>query len=722
METFAFLEYACNYEILRDKTVSSQTLEWVYRLGRVKARGSVSAIALCLCLLSALSPLYMATMVLALKRGDTGLAVTEVQQQLANQGFYNGPFTEFYGEMTEAAVKRFQQAKGLTADGIVGPSTLLVLRGGGQSQPTSSSSSDSGALKEGRQGTDVTRLQDQLRAKGFFSGNSTGYFGSQTKAAVISFQKSQGLTADGIAGSRTLGALNRSSTISTSASTPSSGNSGSLRQGDRGPRVQQLQSDLKAAGFFQGNTTDYFGTQTEAAVIGFQRSRNLIADGIAGRATFAALNSTIVSPQSATENEEDIREVTSKDVSGTLRPSQEKQSGVESLQTKLAEKGYYSGTIDGIYGSGTVQAVEAFQGDRDLTVDGIAGPKTMDAFDSETASNNVTLQSVSGVLELSRVYSMETEMLQEKLQALGCNPGAVDGKYGSQTEAAVRRFQEKNNLTVDGKVGPQTRDALKQASCVMSDVKDPDSVEPKEDEKVLKRGDMGPNVKQLQDSLKSLGHFPESERTTNIFGPMTEAAVISFQLEKSIEPANGIADSITQASIREELDQETFDPDEPSEQPEPFEPDKPSEQPEPLESDEPSEQDNISIPVDPEYLNQLQPVSDPVEGQYFMMTLKQQEEFCSEDESGTFRTDAGVECRVSTDSVQAVHRRLDALQYAIDKTDFCNKRYKESTQEAILKFQQDSGLEPSGIVGRETMDTLVRESPQDTTEKERIDC
>src|SRR5215475_10087231 len=62
-------------------------------------------------------------------------------------------------------------------------------------------------LREGSAGSEVAKLQAQLQDLGFNPGPIDGRFGSATEAAVLAFQKSAGLLADGIAGPRTQGAL-----------------------------------------------------------------------------------------------------------------------------------------------------------------------------------------------------------------------------------------------------------------------------------------------------------------------------------------------------------------------------------------------------------------------------------------------------------------------------------------------------------------------------------
>ncbi|BAZ20313.1 hypothetical protein NIES4073_11890 [Kalymmatonema gypsitolerans NIES-4073] len=58
------------------------------------------------------------------------------------------------------------------------------------------------------------------------------------------------------------------------------------------------------------------------------------------------------------------------------------------------------------------------------------------------------------------VQGDDVKHLQEDLNLLKYGPLTVDGNFGTKTEAAVKRFQSKNNLVVDGIVGPQTWQVL----------------------------------------------------------------------------------------------------------------------------------------------------------------------------------------------------------------------------------------------------------------------
>ena len=76
------------------------------------------------------------------KLGSRGEEVRQVQQKLKGLGYYNASVDGIYGARTQTAVKSFQRACGLTADGIAGPKTLLYLGLGAASSSGSYSSND----------------------------------------------------------------------------------------------------------------------------------------------------------------------------------------------------------------------------------------------------------------------------------------------------------------------------------------------------------------------------------------------------------------------------------------------------------------------------------------------------------------------------------------------------------------------------------------------------
>ena len=78
--------------------------------------------------------------------------------------------------------------------------------------------------KYGSRGTEVKTIQEKLKRWGYYSGSVDGIYGSQTVSAVKSFQKKNGLTVDGIAGTQTLKAMGITSSSSSSSSSNNSSN------------------------------------------------------------------------------------------------------------------------------------------------------------------------------------------------------------------------------------------------------------------------------------------------------------------------------------------------------------------------------------------------------------------------------------------------------------------------------------------------------------------
>ena len=140
-----------------------------------------------------------------LYRGCTGDAVKALQEKLNAKGFDSGNVDGIFGAKTYAAVTAFQKANSLGVDGIVGKLTWAKLYDATPVNVTPVTTQP--MLRTGSRGDAVRKLQEMLNAKGYTCGNVDGIFGSKTYAAVLAFQKANGLAADGIVGPLTWGKL-----------------------------------------------------------------------------------------------------------------------------------------------------------------------------------------------------------------------------------------------------------------------------------------------------------------------------------------------------------------------------------------------------------------------------------------------------------------------------------------------------------------------------------
>jgi peptidoglycan hydrolase-like protein with peptidoglycan-binding domain len=130
--------------------------------------------------------------------GHRGDAVRRLQRALRRTPNLSIVVDGQFGAATEAAVKQFQQGVGLAVDGIVGPATWQSLPHGGP-MPT---------LSERSHGQVVHNLQQVLKngAPGQWvtsPGAVDGHFGSNTRAAVIAFQRWGNVHDDGVVGDQT---------------------------------------------------------------------------------------------------------------------------------------------------------------------------------------------------------------------------------------------------------------------------------------------------------------------------------------------------------------------------------------------------------------------------------------------------------------------------------------------------------------------------------------
>ncbi len=163
-------------------------------------------------------------------------------------------------------------------------------------------------LYQGVSGSEVTAMQKALNLLGY-NLKEDGKFGTGTKAAVKDFQKTHGLTVDGVAGNQTLKLLY--SLTATNAATPaptkapvssptqapshSGGTYQKLQRGDKNSQVAEMQRALTKLGYpltADGN----FGSGTYAAVRAFQKQYGLKVDGVAGNQTLSLLYSLANQP------------------------------------------------------------------------------------------------------------------------------------------------------------------------------------------------------------------------------------------------------------------------------------------------------------------------------------------------------------------------------------------------------------------------------------------
>lgn len=180
----------------------------------------------------------------ALKYGDRGDGVKEIQTYLIAQNLLHAEADGVYGSSTVNAIKDFQEALGLEVDGICGALTYKILRAAAfdeidintfqlgdyvpdyQLPAASGSSSASSVLsavktvkqvaeyagvgdviKLGMEGDGVVDLQNKLIELGYYEGDAHGVADASTIGALKNFQRSCGIAADGICGRRTYSAL-----------------------------------------------------------------------------------------------------------------------------------------------------------------------------------------------------------------------------------------------------------------------------------------------------------------------------------------------------------------------------------------------------------------------------------------------------------------------------------------------------------------------------------
>ena len=519
-----------------------------------------------------------------LKNGSTGAEVKKLQQRLKDLGYLKGSVDGDFGDATESAVKAFQAQHGLSVDGKAGANTLSKLYSStAKKAPTTTATNTPRptntpftSYKKGDTGSEISKIQQRLKALGYLKGSVDGDFGEATEDAVRAFQKQNGLTVDGKVGSYTLDKL-YSSTAKKAAATntprPTATPFTSYKNGDTGSEIRRIQNRLKALGYLKGSVDGTFGDTTEDAVRAFQKQNRLTVDGKVGAYTLDKLFSasaatakptvTATPKPTATPKAENLDYYLEIGSSGTK---------VRTLQNRLIELGWLEGQADGKYGNATEYAVKAFQGRyASLWKDGVAGPDTLKILYGAGAATSKTPAASLGVTLEPGDDNDAVAAMQKRLKELGFYKSTADGEFGNVTKAALIAFQTANGLKADGVANTATLNKLYSASAKDADAfKDEEDARNEEDEDVkdddedikddpsdvdniqvngyttLRWGDTGAAVKKLQEALKNRGYYDGKIDST--FGSGVYAAIKAFQKQNGLK-VDGVAGPATQTLL-----------------------------------------------------------------------------------------------------------------------------------------------------------------------------
>ncbi len=207
------------------------------------------------------------------------------------------------------------------------------------------------AVVSGNTFGNVAAVQHRLSTLGYYSSTVDGKWGSRTLSAVKRFQSDRGLKSDGEVGSATARALGIKLPVT-----------GGISLGRTVANIAAVQARLKTYGYYKSTVDGVWGNKTLSSILGYQSNSGLTVDGVVGSGTARKLGITLSSAART----------------GGIT-SGKTPDNVRAVQNALKKLGYFTSTVDGVWGRRTMCAVMAFQSDRGLAVDGVVGAGTLRA-------------------------------------------------------------------------------------------------------------------------------------------------------------------------------------------------------------------------------------------------------------------------------------------------------------------------------------------------------
>lgn len=268
--------------------------------------------------------------------------------------------------------------------------------------------------------------------------------------------------------------------------------------------IRQVQQRLNELNYEAGPVDGQMGPQTRGALRDFQAARGLAQTG---RLNASTLNALDIEAGAAAEHgmqtarsEEQTRSEARQphEQAGVQRAGQQQfqtalsPEEIRQVQQKLNESGFDAGQVDGIMGPRTEAAIKNFQESNAIEATGSLNQKTLDELgvevdrqkeqanqlgqqdegffnggifddqkgEQQTAQTRAERQaSEQGYLHQA-MRSEQIREVQKKLNEIGYHSGNVDGKWGPETQAAVRNFQKAKGIEATGQLDQRTLDEL----------------------------------------------------------------------------------------------------------------------------------------------------------------------------------------------------------------------------------------------------------------------
>ena len=262
------------------------------------------------------------------------------------------------------------------------------------------------------EGIDVRNVQQRLSELGYYHGEITGIYDRETAVAVTEFQSALGLMADGVVGPETWNAIGLSSESLEYFDSRFSITIGLdtrklvLREDNNIIKTYNVAVGKPSTPTPIGNWKIIQKTVNPGGAFGARWMRINVpwgGYGIHGTDEPDSIGNAVSHGcvRLLNENVIELYDIvplgTAVDIMGIAYTGRILQIGVEPgvdiqrVQEILADIGYYTGSLDGIYGISTENAVKAFQRDFGLVADGVVGPETYEALDmmEDTLTNNI---------------------------------------------------------------------------------------------------------------------------------------------------------------------------------------------------------------------------------------------------------------------------------------------------------------------------------------------